>query len=590
MSVLKLLPNNFEPESNGEALQSPTEFTDVVSSGFKMTRDNYNSNSRSRLISDLQDERDSLYAEIEGKELTPQSYSKYNDIFSEMGGQTEGAYSPVFSSAALESSGSTLDVLPLENLQSFEQNLHKSGISIDLHIDELKQKDPNKYKALLTDAEIIQKARDKANMSTAEFENVAARADEDTAFWGGVVGSLGGAMTDPINIATLPLGASAAGGVMRAIAVEAGIQAGIETATQPSVMAWQQEIGQEYDLGDAAANVMGAAVLGGAFTGLVRGARPTAQATFALMQKSTTFNSVQKQAAGYMSRVAHFKEANPNPKVTNELHTDTMEVVGQALRKGETPSTTSLPMTNKQFNEIDTTATSGLNASQKNTLSQVEEFQGELPQDAVAIASTYTDKDQFIKESLDGNNSILSVPSKQQTALEGRKADVSRQIGEVDAKVAELSAKKQTPKVKAKIENLSKQRLSFNKDLSKINEEEATPFIGSKNKRQQLSDVFDNSNDLGLDKKVQADTDAVPSSILETPEPINNAEMEALLKRVESIDNQKAQNASFNQLVESDPNKVITLEDGTTKTVKQLQDEFADDETFLNEISTCAIG
>lgn len=584
MPTLNLLPDNFSPVSNGESRESPTTFTDVVKSGFAMTRDNFNSNSRSRGVAEMQDARASLYSEIVGKPLMARSYSKANPILALGASQDAAAFSPLFTTP--------LDPILRPDLWGWAQRLHKDDTYTNLHIKELKEKDPLKYQGLLTNEEIDQAVRRQSVESTATFENVASRASDDTSFYGGIIGSFGGAMTDPINVITMPLGAGAAGGVMRAIGTEAAIQAGIETATQPTVLAWQKEIGQEYDLGDASANVMGAAVLGGAFTGVVRGARPTAQATFALMQKSKTFNSVQKQAAGYMSRVAHFREANPNPKVVSELHTDTVNAVNKVVRDGDNPSTANLPMTSKQFNDIDTVNTRGLNNLEKSRLVEVDRFKQAVVSDVAAIGQTVRD---LRKEIVDENKGLkLSVSQR------GDVATIDKIIVPEDLRGQGVGTKAMNKIIEWADANNKTLALTpsadFGGDKTRLKSfYKGLGFVENKgaNKDFEISETFlrePKIKEQPFVEEVKADAVDVPTQMLEIPQPLTNSQTDELLKRLDSVDAEKSQATNFDQLVDIDPKKAITLEDGSTVTLRELQQQFKDDETFLNEISTCAVG
>ena len=576
MSVLNLLPNNYEPVSNGKAEESPTTFSDVVSAGFASQRDNFNANASTRIIAELRDANFQSYEDIVGSKFNPSDFDFANEI--------------------KDSAQSVVNRFSDVN-RSFMDKQTFATEKFDIQVRKLKASDSEKYAQLKTYDEIKEEARKRANMSRAEFENVASRADEDTAFYGSVVGSLGGALTDPINVLTMPLGAGAAGGVLRAIGTEAAIQAGVETVTQPTVYAWQKELGQEYDLGDAATNIFGAAVLGGGFAGVVRGARPTAQATFALMQKSSTFNSLQKQASGYLSRVAHFREANPNPKVASELHTDTVTAVNAVVRAGDNPSIANLPMTSKQFNEIDT-GTRGLNDVQKQTINELQKFKdgiSDIPQEAVEIVRKYDNFEEFSKDALSVENGFFDIPTSKQIARNERINEINQEIDAINLEARPIANKQtKTAQDKSTLEQLGLRKEAL---LNERNSMPSAPSIVETSLdidavNRGLKRVFDNVKlrDAEISKGEPVSPELAPSKIEEIPQPLTNREADELIKRLESIDNQKAQAENFRQLVESNADTVVTLEDGTTKTLRQLSEEFADDENFITEISTCAIG
>ncbi|MEO0606599.1 MAG: LPD23 domain-containing protein [Pseudomonadota bacterium] len=97
--------------------------------------------------------------------------------------------------------------------------------------------------------------------------DVRARSSGLDAAAGALVGGLGAAITDPAQIAAglTPVGASRT--ILSAALKGAIVSAGIETALQPTIKTWHDELGLEYTLSQGATNVVFAALLGGAFEG-----------------------------------------------------------------------------------------------------------------------------------------------------------------------------------------------------------------------------------------------------------------------------------------------------------------------------------
>lgn len=96
-------------------------------------------------------------------------------------------------------------------------------------------------------------------------EDVAARAPITARLLGG----MGGAMTDKVNIASLGVGATG-GSLVRVALTEGAINAGVEAVLQPIIADQRRQIGRrELTLGEAGENIvfagLGGAVLGGAF-------------------------------------------------------------------------------------------------------------------------------------------------------------------------------------------------------------------------------------------------------------------------------------------------------------------------------------
>lgn len=88
---------------------------------------------------------------------------------------------------------------------------------------------------------------------------------------GGFFGTMVGAITDPLVLMTLPLGAPLRGiSVLRAMAIEAGIGAGTEALIQGPILRYKKELESPYDLGDAVTNIAGAGLGAAGLTGIVR--------------------------------------------------------------------------------------------------------------------------------------------------------------------------------------------------------------------------------------------------------------------------------------------------------------------------------
>lgn len=96
--------------------------------------------------------------------------------------------------------------------------------------------------------------------------------------WGALAGGFAGAMADPPNVASLALGAPAGVGVLRAMAIEAGVNMGVEATNQVAVTALKQDLGRDYGVGDAALAVGMAGGGAAALTAAGHGASATLRA------------------------------------------------------------------------------------------------------------------------------------------------------------------------------------------------------------------------------------------------------------------------------------------------------------------------
>lgn len=202
--------------------------------------------------------------------------------------------------------------------------LDEHEASLDAMITQGKKADPEKWDGIRTKKEIHDSVIDEANFEQQVSENIAFKAPTTKALAGQILGGLGAAFTDPINIATLFVGAGAGIGILRAMGMEALLNAGIETLEQPLVASWQKELGHKYGIGDAALNIATAGVGGGVLTGLIRGGGRALRGfgdfvdgrgmrILDAMSRSEKLPSKVRDAAQYMSRVAHIDEGIPFP-------------------------------------------------------------------------------------------------------------------------------------------------------------------------------------------------------------------------------------------------------------------------------------
>jgi len=214
--------------------------------------------------------------------------------------------------------------------------------------------EPEKWQGIRTRAEIEEATRQKARDARSKFEQTAAKADPFDRIAGSLAGGIAGAFTDPINLATLPFGAAAGTSILRAALIEGGLNMAIEAAEAPFVAAWQKELGHKYGLADTAADIAFAGVGGAAFTTALRGAIPALRAAGDLtgsvsmraldrIANSERLPSSVREAAGYMSRVAHMDEEIPPFREEGELreqlatHREAVQETQEAIRNQREP-------------------------------------------------------------------------------------------------------------------------------------------------------------------------------------------------------------------------------------------------------------
>lgn len=133
----------------------------------------------------------------------------------------------------------------------------------ETEVDGLRAEHPD----LMTRDQMLQSISEKAQGVEQRHADIASRAT----FWGKVgdfAGGMAGAVSDPVNLASLALGAPASASILRVALTEAAIGAATEVATQPQIQTSRVTRGQEGGIRQGAENVAFAAA-GGAAAGAV---------------------------------------------------------------------------------------------------------------------------------------------------------------------------------------------------------------------------------------------------------------------------------------------------------------------------------
>jgi len=215
----------------------PTYFSDLVLPNYQAGLTNYNSNSewatlRGKLTASFED-----YTVATGKQrfdLFPIARAKY-----------EKGYS--------------------SKPEDFEH--------YDAEIARLKEEDAEKYGHLKSFSEIQESALAQSRNDKSTLDNAIYRAAPGTSVFGAaMVGGVGAAFHDPINIASTLIGAGAATSLAKTFIFEAGVNVLAETAIQPFVMEYQEKLGHEYGVKEAAIAIAAGGLFGGTLSVAMKGA------------------------------------------------------------------------------------------------------------------------------------------------------------------------------------------------------------------------------------------------------------------------------------------------------------------------------
>lgn len=298
------------------ALGPVTGVKDAAISTFHFIRDNHTTDSALRLRDRPLVERDTEIKKRFGK-----------DIF-QMTGQNDKRQNPL--------------------TKKGKQRIDQARNDLDSLIMQGRQQNPEQWEGIKTTAEITEEARKKANISKEHMEEILIRNPSGASrLTGSLVGGFSGAMTDPLNIATLAFGAGASRSILQAAMIEGGLNAAIEAATIPQIMKWQNEVGHKYGLREAATDVALAGVGGAGLSTVIRGAVPAFRSIKdnvgsashyvldKLYQSPKTPEGV-KDALGELTRVAHIDESAPPATVkTDQDLADHREAAGKVAQDFE---------------------------------------------------------------------------------------------------------------------------------------------------------------------------------------------------------------------------------------------------------------
>jgi len=555
----------------------PTGFFEVVASSFESSRDNHITDSRERLMFKQQQERQNLYKDITGSELTPQMASNYKPFVEPRGvGILSGGLDPT-------------------NIELLRQR-HNDRF-IEQAVNELKRHEPERFKELKTHEEMMQAAKQKAISSGRKFDSIANRSGSLSRVVGSLVGGIGAQFTDFINVATLPFGASAGRSILKAALIEAGINAGVESVTQPNIAKWQKEIGNQYGFKDAMMNIGLAAVMGGGFTTVARGIKPTASFMFRHAADSKLLPGPARRAAAYMSRAAHIEEATPfiaNPKADSGRHIKSVTRTVEAFNERRAVRTDELPISEKEFQAIDTTPKRGLSDIQKTQLEEIKRFQTKLDeiektegQQALRLfAEQKTPKktvgdlpQQLLKKAddLEKGEKLLAKSLAQEELEMLKEAGIEPDKNGVIPKKrlqTEFKQRAERGDIDTTLEKTNTDHIEEHRLLQK--QDESTP-VATQNRAREATD--ESLEPVAAERNLQLVNEKVQRI----------AEQEEVLRRAASSESFEAEFERLRSLADTDPNLKVTLEDGQT-TLKNILDEIEADEVLQREMRQCALG
>lgn len=293
MSVLSMIDQT-QLNPGFEVAQAPSStLSDVFSAGMESQPRNFMFTAKSFYETREQDARDRRYKELTGRDI-------YDDVLAAQANPDQLKYN--------------------RRRSLFPGNAGFSPemkAATDLYIENLKTQDPDRFKGIFTSSEIGEEVKRKARESMAKSEKVAAGASGFASFTGSLAAGVATSFMDPLNLATIPLGAGISAGILKTMLIEGGINVTAEVLAHPVVADWQRQLGHEYGLPQLAENMGTAAVFGAGVSGLMKGVPLAYSKSRSLMfgemrdRYREELNYEAERAAAYQSRHAHIDESNP---------------------------------------------------------------------------------------------------------------------------------------------------------------------------------------------------------------------------------------------------------------------------------------
>lgn len=582
MSVLDLLQAD-KVEAGLPAEMAPQTFTDVTSAAFEAHRDNYLSISEARLVGAEFSKSLKAYEEITGVNLEDQ----LKDQIEEAQKVNQG-------------------LSPRDQTQAGETNEQIRRRILNENIVRLRQEDPETYKNLKTYDEAEEAAKEQARQSQAKLDAAVRNA---TGAFAAVGGSLAGGvlagLTDPVNLVTMPFGATASQSILRAAAIEAGVNAATEVALQPMVKQWQASIGNDYGFDEAVSNVMFAAVGGAGLTGAIRGtgraiqvvneldARAMVVETTRALQEKDALPKSLKAPLDYIEQAIHVKQADPMVKMKAEnrsmsqfmsrQHEADLNATMAAIIRQERPlEPNELNIRTKDFNQINTDKTPLMNADDRMRVDEIKRFQNE-------------DSIQPVME----NESINNLDLQYERRAAAEKARTNRLKN--DKSKITPNAFENVAILRSYNDATGDAVFEFNgkQFKSKGNIVEGKPVEGQAILVRE-SDVGHDIYPINKDTFVPEDTANSPNA-LDADNPINVAlsprsDTESIDTQLELFDRMQdseavaAQNAQFNRLLEEQPEMRVFDENGNEVMLKDFLKDIEEEEAGLRALQSCATG
>lgn len=478
----------------------------------------------------------------------------------------------------------------------------------DKIIDEGRAQNLDAWAGIRKAEEIEAATIDAAQVAQIESERTAARAENNFARFGGALaGGVAASFLDPINLATLPVGAGAGVGILRAALLDGALNATIETAEAPFNAQWQRELGFKYGLSEATADIATAGIGGAGLSALIRGGskalgKLTGQSEKVLrdIALDPAHGSEVRGAASYMERVAQLDENIPTPRVGDEVspfeitaaHRANAQETQDAFRNYREPAyNENIPF---DVTELDVTRAAPPARSFEEGLPEKGKYTGytqpnvqELRfMEGVVAELEQAQKGSRLFTEQDGAGGAPQVTTGQLSTFPKWFRDMNAEGENLSRdyvlktfekmKQGEALGKKEIRVAKALFEEArglreqnAQQILNFRADRADRlarQETEAVDALAAREAARELADPY---------------LEPMPNAARQLAEDVKAGGEDAMMDSAR---------ADFDQLLADEPDFTIVMEDGSVKTMADLADELAADKDILQAVTVCGVG
>jgi len=494
-------------------------------------------------------------------------------------------------------------------LQGRVNMLNEKQDLLDAYITEQRANGDLRYNKIKTKSEILEYTRNVARYARQELHETQNRSSTFDSAAGGLVGGIAGSFTDPVNLATLPLGVGASVGILRAMAIEGGLNAAIELTQVGATSKWQKELGFKYGIGEAATDVVFAGLGGAAFTGIIRGAGKAIRAVGSKSQRildkaaDTVSDEDIKSAFQSASRTAHIDETMPIERPFNKEDINVQRAAvaetQDALNNYRQPD---LSIAEKHFNmrELDYRATGELSPDNvariakrpANSVALVEEGKFDSRKEADTFikeeAAHFGEKrtDYIVQQDSDGKHTVLKA-----------RDDVRMEMDEAGEP---LEYKSLTAAAKAASEIEDAQAITFEPIKGRAKQKHMV-VVGKSLSRDDVAAIKKNPeffNIVSRQKSVRpAQPDFANLKLADTPlyDTITSPKIDAekLAERSDAMldtKTQQAARADFDRMLEDDPDFAVTTDVDSPLTVKDIKELLDEQDQIIQAITVCGVG